>query len=424
MLLPDGSVAPRGFTVVDGRVGAMTREAPALEVLDFGDALVVPGAIDAHVHFRDPGNPEKEDFGSGTRGAAQGGVTTVLDMPNTRPPVLTYDALVQKREAARAKACVDFGLYAGLDAQGEATALLPDVAAMKIYLGSSTGNLLVRDLGVVRRALEAAAAAGRTVAVHCESEGCLERHAHLNDGSYPAHAASRPAVCEAEAIRDLARAAQGTGARVHVAHLSTKAGLEVLAGTGFSAEVAPHHLLFTADRLLDGGAFKMNPPLRHAHDLEALWAALADGRIAALASDHAPHTPSEKATPRASECPSGVPGVETLVPLLLPFALAGRLSLARLVDASTASARIFALPGKGALAPGMDADFAVYDLARETRVEAGRLASRAGWTPFEGMSAIFPTHVAVRGEAVVREGRFVGRGGGGREVRPEPLSKA
>jgi dihydroorotase len=287
---------------------------------------------------------------------------------------------------------------------------------MKVYLGATTGNLLVRDMALVRRALEAAARAGRTVAFHTESQGCLDRHAHLADDTYPSHARSRPPVCEAEAIQALVAAAAGTGARVHIAHLSTAMGVRALSGTPFTSEVCPHHLLFTEDRLLDGGHFKMNPPLRRQEDLDALWGALRDGRIACLASDHAPHTPQEKSAPRQKECPAGVPGVQTLLPVLLPHA--ERVGLPRLLAASVAAADVFALPNKGRLAPGYDADLAVYDLAAVTRVEVGAMASRAGWTPFERLPAIFPYHVLVRGEPVVEDGRFVGRAGSGRFVRP------
>lgn len=288
---------------------------------------------------------------------------------------------------------------------------------MKVYLGATTGDLLVRDMALVRRALEAAAAADRTVVFHAESQACLERHAHLLDDTFPSHSDARPPACEAEAIAQLVEAASGTRARVHIAHLSTAEGLRALEGSGFTSEACPHHLLFDRDRLREGGAFKMNPPLRAPEDMAALWDALRDGRIACLASDHAPHTPQEKASERARSCPAGVPGVQTLLPVLLPHR--ERVALPRLLDASVAAARIFRLPRKGALAPGMDADLAVYDLARERPVRASDMASKAGWTPFEGLPAVFPTDVLVRGEPVVRQGAFVGRPGTGRFVRPE-----
>lgn len=416
LFLPDGRIERGAFAVAGGRIREVGAHLSGARVLDFGERLVVPGAIDPHVHFRDPGQSEKEDFASGTKAAALGGVTTVLDMPNTTPPTFTREALDQKLALSRAKACVDFGLHLGLDEKGASLPLLADATSMKVYLGATTGNLLVRDMDLVRRALVAAAAADRTVVFHAESQDCLDRHAHLLDETYPSHAKARPAICEAEAIAQLALAAKGTGARVHLAHLSTSAGLHAMAGAGFSAEVCPHHLLFTESRLRDGGVFKMNPPLRAEEDRRALWAALKDGAIQCLASDHAPHTPHEKASERAKACPAGVPGVQTLLPVLLP--LAADVGIARLLDASVAAARIFSLHDKGAIAAGKDADFAVYDLDATQPVRKENMASKAGWTPFEGMPAVFPTHTFVRGERVVDEGRFVGRAGSGRFVRP------
>ena len=417
LFLPDGRIERGGFAISDGRIAEIGANLAGARTLDFGDKLVVPGAIDPHVHFRDPGHPEKEDFASGTKAAALGGVTTVLDMPNTVPPTFTREALEDKRARAAAKASVDFGLHLGLDDKGGSLPLLRDATSMKIYLGATTGDLLVRDMALVRRALLAAATAGRTVVFHAESQACLERHAYLSDDTFPSHARSRPPVCEAEAIEALRAAADGTGARVHIAHLTSAEGLRAVRGTGFTSEVCPHHLLFSDDKLRAGGAFKMNPPLRSDDDLRALWDALRAGDITCLASDHAPHTPQEKATDRAKACPAGVPGVQTLLPVLLPHA--ERTGLPRLLAASVAAARIFSLPRKGALSPGYDADFAVYDLDAPQRVEREKMASRAGWTPFEGLSAVFPREVALRGDLVVSEGRFVGRAGSGRFVRPE-----
>lgn len=419
MFQADGSIARGAFTIVDGRVAQVGAHLQAGEHIDLAERLVVPGAIDPHVHFRDPGHPEKEDFGSGTRAAALGGVTTVMDMPNTAPPVFTSAALADKLARANAKAVVDFGLYCGLDSKGESLALLPSSTAMKIYLGATTGDLLVRDMDLVHRALVAAAAAGRTVAVHAESQGCLDRHAHAqDDADFTSHSTARPPECEAEAIQALAEAARGTGARVHIAHLSTKAGLDALRGTGFTSEATPHHLLLEQAALRRGGRFKMNPPLRASHDVDALWAALLHGDITCLASDHAPHTLGEKATVRMGECPSGVPGVQTLLPLMLARALDEKAPLARIVAASTAAARVFALPCKGSLAPGMDADFAAYDLGAVTQVSAAKMASRAGWTPFEGMRAVFPTDVFVRGQPIVAHGELVEGAARGHFVRP------
>lgn len=417
LFLPDGRIEGGGFALKAGRIVEVGAHLAGARMLDFGERLVVPGAIDPHVHFRDPGHPEKEDFASGTKAAALGGVTTVLDMPNTVPATLTREALEDKLERARAKACVDFGLHVGLDEKGASLDLLRDATSMKVYLGATTGHLLVRDMALVKRALQAAASAGRTVAFHAESQACLDRHADALTDAFPSHADARPPECEEESIRSIAQAAEGSLARVHIAHLSTQKGLRALGATGFTSEVCPHHLLFDRDRLREGGRFKMNPPLREKEDLRSLWDGLRTGKIECLASDHAPHTPREKATERARECPAGVPGVQTLLAVLLPHR--DRVGLSRLIDASVAASRVFGLPRKGALAVGMDADFAAYDLAAERPVRASDMASKAGWTPYERMPGIFPSDVFVRGEPVVAEGRFVGRAGAGKFVRPE-----
>lgn len=421
LALPGGRLERGAFGVRDGKIVAVGRELDAggAEVLDAGDALVLPGAVDAHVHFRDPGAPEKEDFLSGTTSAAFGGVTAVMDMPNTNPPTLTVEAFEDKLALVGEKAVVDFGLFAGLSSEPtvDFEALLDRATALKTYLGASTGNLLVTDPKVVARAIRLCAARGMVAAFHAESEACLVRHADAYDtdpGDYAAHSRARPPVCESESIEMLEGLDKPENARVHICHLSTADGLAVVERAGFTSEVCPHHLLFTIEDLARmGGTLKMNPPLRAPDDRETLWGALVDGRIPCLASDHAPHTPEEKRQ-GVQGCPSGVPGVETLLTVLLARAVRGELPLARLVEAACrAPADVYGLP-KGRIEPGFDADFAIYEPERIERVRADRLHSRAGWTPYEGMDALFPTRVYVRGRPVVEEGRLVGEVGGGR----------
>ncbi|HWG90838.1 MAG TPA: dihydroorotase [Candidatus Thermoplasmatota archaeon] len=415
VLVRGGQLARGAVGVNGGRIVAVADDLPGDRVHDFGNALLLPGAIDPHVHFRDPGHPEKEDFETGTRSAAFGGVTCVLDMPNTKPATITREAFNAKRASVSAKAYVDFGLFAGLTSDPASLELLDEATALKIYMGSSTGDLLVENLALVQQALDRGAATGKTVCVHAEDEACMRARkglvAHRTD--FLAHEESRPNTCEAEAIRKVLALRRAPGARLHICHLSTREGLELLQGSGATCEVAPHHLYFTKRDLLKGGNFKMNPPLRSDEDTRALWAGLADGRVDCLASDHAPHTPGEKLL-GVWECPSGVPGVETMVPLLIHAAKEGQVPWGRLVEAMGGRAGdIFGLP-KGRIAPGYDADFAVYDLSRVTRVEAANLHSRCGWTSFTGLPAVFPTHVYLRGDPVIAEGRLVGARGAGR----------
>lgn len=409
--------------VAGGRIARVGRRLDGDRVQDFGDRLLLPAATDLHVHFRDPGHPAKEDFGTGTLAAAFGGVTAVVDMPNTSPPTSTPAAFEAKLAAAAAKAHVDFGLYAGLTDEPQSARLLRRATALKGYLGASTGDLLVRNEAAVRAALAEQARTGKLVAFHAEDAACLEAHAaaerHRVDPAVWSDA--RPAGCEAESIAKLARL-RPAGARAHVAHLSSAAGLAALR-PGMTSEVTPHHLLATRDDLAKDGRWKMNPPLRSRRDQAALWAALRDGRIDCVASDHAPHLPEEKAR-GVWDAPAGVPGVETLLPLMLAQSRRRRIPLARLVEACCARPAQLGGFAKGRLAPGYDADLLVVDLAAEEHVRADRLHSRCGWSPYEGMPAIFPTHVMLRGEWLIAERALVGRAGAGRFLEGGPRKSA
>lgn len=407
--LLQGRIQPVALGVEDGVIAAVRRTLRGEERYDFGDRLLLPGGVDVHVHFRDPGFPPKEDFATGTEAAACGGVTTVLDMPNTRPPATTPGALREKREAVARRAHVDFGLYGGLLRAEDVARLAPHAHAFKVYLAESFGRLspLPEE---VPRLVAALRDARRRTTVHAEDPAHLRPREErgLRD-----HDAARPAAAEEAAIRGLA-AAYG-GGPLHLAHLSSRAGLAAARGTGFSTEVTPMHLLLDATADL-GPRGKVNPPLREPADREALWSAFAAGRIDVLASDHAPHTLEEKADFAAA--PPGAPNVETLVPLLLARVRRGLLDLDVLVRAvATRPAALFNLGGKGGLEVGKDADVAVFDPRRTVKVRADALHSRCGWTPFEGWEAVFPEATFLRGLLVARDGRLEAD----RQGRPLPL---
>lgn len=411
-------VTPWGVVAADigvagGRIAALGRaDGPAAEVFDARGLHVLPGAIDSQVHFREPGLAHKEDLATGSAAAILGGVTTVFEMPNTVPATTSAAALAEKMARASDRMHVDYAFYAGATASNAdvlpALEQLPGCAGIKVFLGSSTGDLLVdgeadlaRILGVVRR----------RAAFHSEDEARLrvrrgERRAD-DPSSHPVWRDAETARLSTERLLRLARAA---GAKVHVLHISTAEELPLLAAHRDIAtvEVTPHHLTLTdADYARLGTRLQMNPPVRDAATRDALWAAIASGLVDVLGSDHAPHTVAEKA--RAyPDAPSGMTGVQTLLPLMLDHVAGGRLSLARLADLiAHGPQRVFGIAGKGRIALGWDADFAIVDLARRATITDAAQASRAGWTPYDGRTVTgWPVTTVLRGRPVMRDGEI------------------
>ncbi|OGS42283.1 MAG: hypothetical protein A3K67_00060, partial [Euryarchaeota archaeon RBG_16_62_10] len=275
--------------IEDGRIAKVAKVLEGDRVFRFGSKIVLPGAIDAHVHFREPGMTGKEDFGTGSLAALHGGVTCVLDMPNTLPPTTTIAALREKRGLAAAKCRVDFGLFAGVTEGTDVPALAREAVAFKLYMAGTTGELAVPDLGDVGKELAAVAATGKVLAVHAEDEKLRRKDA---EGSLEEHLRNRNNDCEASAIRKVKEAAGGC--RLHVCHVSAKESLPLITGiVSLTSEVTPHHLLLDKDSKL-GALGKVNPPLRRREDRFALFQALKEGAFDVIASDHAPHTADEK----------------------------------------------------------------------------------------------------------------------------------
>lgn len=394
------------------------------EHTDFGDHAILPGAIDIHVHFRDPGHPHKEDWYTGTVAAAFGGVTGVVDMPNTVPATTTPKALREKLRTASQKAVVDHAAWCGTTwFTGDLPEMLQWSPGLKLYLGASTGDLLSDDLEVVERAIRATTDAGRTVVLHAEAQRVLDRLKRTEDGLQD-HDTTRPPMAEVEAIYDVMKMLPRIKGdpRIHIAHAASVDAVQAASKAGFSVGVCPHHLLLDVEGCCssDPGYGKMNPPLRDPAARRGLWDAFAAGMVPILESDHAPHTAREKHD-AFQKTPSGVPGVETMMPLLLRKSQAGDVSLAVVVDALTrAPAELLGLADRGVLEAGRRADFAVYDLQQIDTVEAARLHSKCGWTPFEGHEAIFPHHTFLAGRAVVEAGTLKVAPGSGRPLWPLP----
>ncbi len=408
-------LARASIGIDDGRITSVSRHLEGDEVLDFDEKLLFPGAVDIHVHFRDPGFTAKEDFRTGTTAAAAGGVTAVLDMPNTNPATITREAFEAKRAIADGKAVVDYGLYAGLTDDPTCLEVIPHATAVKVYLGATTGRLLATDMERVAAGVRVAGEHGKTVAFHAEDQHCLEAHGgEAPTGDWLSHSTSRPPACETTSIKKILDLPRPPRTRLHVTHLSTSEGLALVKESGVTCDATPHHLLFTRDDLAErGGVLKMNPPLRETTDRDLLFQGLIEGHVDCVASDHAPHLMDEKGQ-GVVKTPAGVPGVETMLPLMLGAVLDQRILLTRVQDACCETpARLFGLQ-KGRIEAGYDADVIVLDLDKAEPIDARKMHSRCGWTPFAGLDAVFPEQVFVRGQQVVEDGVVVGKPGFGR----------
>jgi dihydroorotase len=416
--LPSGP-AQTDVGVRDGKVVAIGSLGDAGETLDCTGLDVLPGVIDTQVHFREPGLVHKEDLESGSVAAVMGGVTAVFEMPNTKPHTDRAEAIADKLARAKDRMWCDHAFYVGATA-ANATELgelerLPGTAGVKIFMGASTGDLLVAEDGELARVL---AHGQRRVAIHAEDEARmnarLDERVPGDPASHPVWRDDESALLATQRILRLARTARR---RIHVLHVTTPAELALLATQRDIAtcETTPQHLTLAGEDAYPrlGTHAQMNPPIRSGTHRDGLWHWLGQGVVDVIGSDHAPHTREEKAKPYP-DSPSGMPGVQTLLPLLLDHVAARRLSMARLIDLTSAGAqRVFGLVGKGRIAAGYDADFSIVDLKRRWRVEENWLASRSGWSPFTGMTLTGkPIMTIVRGQVAMREDELVGRAAG------------
>lgn len=407
-------IGVRDIGVAGGRIAEIgdLSQAAAERRVDCGGLHILPGFIDSQVHFREPGLTHKEDLQTGSRAAVLGGVTAVFEMPNTDPATTDAAALADKLRRAEGRMHCDFAFWIGgtRDNVADIAELerLPGAAGIKVFMGSSTGSLLVPDDEGVLAILKQTR---RRAAFHSEDEPRLEARKPLRVKGDPAsHAVWRDATAALVATERLIRLAREARAQVHVLHVSTREEMELLGSAKdvASVEATPHHLtLSDEDYPRLGTRLQMNPPVRSAEHREGAWRGLAQGVVDILGSDHAPHTLEEKA--RAyPESPSGMPGVQTLVPVMLDHVNAGRLTLARFVDLTSAGPqRLFNIVGKGRTAKGYDADFTVVDMKRTETIRDSRMASRSNWTPYDGRTvAGWPVGTIVRGRRVMWEGEL------------------
>jgi dihydroorotase len=404
--------------VRDGRVAEIgdLSTASAGETVDCAGLHLLPGVIDTQVHFREPGATHKEDLETGSRAAVLGGVTAVFEMPNTNPLTVTPEALADKLARAKGRMHCDHAFFVGGTHENARDVAelerLPGAAGIKIFMGSSTGSLLVSDDAGVSEVLKRTR---RRVSVHSEDEPRLNERKGLRVAGDPSsHPVWRDAEAALKCTRRLVTIARQYGAKVHVLHISTAEEMRFLADYKDVAtvETTPHHLTMGSDAYARlGTRAQMNPPVRDDAHREGIWWGLKQGIVDVLGSDHAPHTPEEKDKPYP-DSPSGMTGVQTLVPIMLDHVAAGRVSLARFVDLTSAGpARIFGIARKGRLAVGYDADVTMVDLKRRETITNGWIGSRSKWTPYDGLGVTgWPVGTIVRGRVVMRDGELVSPG--------------
>ena len=427
LIIRGGTVAtPGGLGTADvavshGRIAGIGsfEASEAGEVFDATGLHVLPGVIDSQVHFREPGLEWKEDLESGSRSAALGGVTTVFEMPNTDPSTTTPEMMADKLNRAKGRMHTDHAFYAG--ATHDNIDLLPVMEQMagccgvKVFMGASTGQLLVEDDEGVERVLNAIS---RRAAFHSEDEYRLaERRKLARQGDWTSHPEVRDVEAAVSSTKRLLRLARKTGKRIHVLHVTTGEEMLLLseAKDVATCEITPQHLTLAGpeDYQRLKGYAQMNPPVRDAAQREALWKAVNQGIPDVIGSDHAPHTKEEKARPYPAS-PSGMPGVQTIVPLMLTHVADGKMTLERFIELTSAGPqRVFGIAGKGRIAKGYDADFTIVDLKARRTITHDWSASRCGWTPFDGMEAkAWPIATFVRGALVMWDGALVAPGRG------------
>ncbi len=425
LILKNGTAVLPGATtkadigIIQGRIAAIgdLGAAKTAETLDCKGLHILPGVIDTQVHFREPGLDHKENLETGMMAAAAGGVTAIFEMPNTNPLTTTPEAFADKMARASKAAWTDYAFYLGATAENaqhlRGWQTMEGVCGIKIFMGSSTGNLLVVEDSDIENILNNI---NRVLASHCEDEKMMvhNKTAILGNSTdvamHPVWRSEEGCLVATKRLVDLARK---TGKRVHILHVTTEQEMDYLAQHKdvASVEVLANHLtLFAPDCYHDlGTKAQQNPPIREKHHQDALWRGIADGTVDILGSDHAPHTLEEKAQ-EYPKSPSGTPGVQTLVPIMLDHVNNGRLTLERFVDLTAYGPnRIHQIANKGRIAMGYDADFTIVDLKAQKTITNAQQKSRCGWTPFDGKKVTgWPMVTIIRGHMVMRDDELLG----------------
>ncbi len=414
-----------------GQIGGISTDE-----IDATDRYVLPGVIDGHVHFREPGLEYKEDWMTGSRSAVMGGVTTVLDMPNTSPETKNVESALIKKEIAESKSFCDLGLI-GLLVSENVDDLIPMaeqglVVGYKAFLGITIGGIPAPHDGAILDGMAAIASVGMRFGFHAENNELIANEIRklqqAGRTDLLAHVESRPVIAEVESIQRIGLFAKHTGCPVHIFHLSSGPGLEMIhewraKGVDFTCETGAQYCFLTSDSMGEiGPVMRINPPVREARHGDALVAGLADGRVTCIATDHSPHTHEEKLNPDIWKVISGFAGVETSVPLFLTYGVnAGRLTLEQFVRASSEGpAKAWSMwPKKGALEVGSDADLTIIDLEWEGVIREDELHGKNNINPFEGHKTKgMAVATVVRGMVQMRDGELTGESGVGRLISP------
>ena len=402
-------------------LGRISEISPKIEAtgkteLNLKGLNVLPGVIDSQVHFREPGLTQKEDFETGTKAALMGGVTTIFEMPNTLPPTIHLENLDEKIRRAEGRAYANYAFYAGAaddnSAELEGLENHPNCPGIKVFMGSSTGTLLIESDALLEKVL---LNTKRRIIVHSEDEMRLKerKEISLQHHSVHQHPIWRDVQTAVSSTQRLLKLARKHNHKVHVLHISTAEEMEILKANKDIAtvEVLPNHLTFFAPDCYDklGNYAQQNPPIREKRHQEGLWVGVANGTADVIGSDHAPHTREEKERPYP-QSPSGTPGVQTLVPIMLDHVNAGRLSLERFVEMTSENPRrIFDIKNKGRIEVGYDADFTIVDLKKKKTITNDWIASRCGWTPFDGKEVTgWPIYTILSGHIAMHDDKIIG----------------
>ena len=387
-------------------------------VYDMSNLTILPGCIDSQVHFREPGLTHKEDINSGTRGAVLGGITSIFEMPNTNPSTSTVEALNQKLKIAEENSFCNYSFYIGAVRENiEELKYLEKsegCSGIKIFMGSSTGSLLIED----DKSLEKILANGtRRVAIHSEDEYRLRKRKKIvndSDVNVKYHPIWRDSISAIESTKRLIKISKKVSRKIHILHISTKEEIDLIKKNKklVTSEATPQHLYFHSPDCYQklGTLAQMNPPIRSKDHQEGIWYGVKNKIIDVIGSDHAPHTLEEK-NKKYPNSPSGMTGVQTLVPIMLNFVNQNKIGIHDFVRLTSSNpCKIFSIIGKGKIEVGNDADFTIVDLKKKRRIENNWIASKSGWTPYDGEIVVgWPVHTIVNGDIVMSEDQILGK---------------